>query len=226
MSQNDTSYIKEDPWRILRIMADFVDAFESLAPLGKAVSIFGSARTSSKHPAYKKAHKIGTLLTKAGFAVITGGGPGIMEAGNRGAHDAGGRSVGLNIMLPFEQKTNPYVNFPVPFRYFFARKTCFVKYSAAFVFMPGGFGTLDEVSELLTLVQTKRVPLIPLIFFDSKFWGGLIRWIKDSLLAEGYISADDMNLFHITDDPKEVVQIIQDHIRKADTPFMPNKWLG
>ena len=169
MSHDDTNYIKEDPWRILRIMADFVDAFEALAPLGKAVSIFGSARTASKHPDYKKAQKIGELLSKSGFAVITGGGPGIMEAGNRGAHDAGGRSVGLNIALPFEQKTNPYVNLPVPFRYFFARKTCFVKYSAAFVFMPGGFGTLDEVSELLTLVQTMRVPLIPLIFFDSKF---------------------------------------------------------
>ncbi|MBO4795796.1 MAG: TIGR00730 family Rossman fold protein [Verrucomicrobia bacterium] len=226
MNEEIKSQYQEDSWRILRIMSDYVDAFETLAPLGKAVTIFGSARTPAKHPAYKAAQKVGALLAKNGFAVITGGGPGIMEAANRGALEGGGKSVGLNISLPFEQKTNPYVNYPVPFHYFFARKTCFVKYSCAFIFMPGGFGTLDEMGEVLTLVQTHRIPLVPLIFFGKKFWVGFKDWVRDNMLAEKYISEDDTKLFHATDDPKEVLKIIEDHLRRTDTPFLPNKWMG
>ncbi len=223
---NDIEYIKEDPWRILRIMSDFVEAFESLAPLGKAVTIFGSARTKPEDLAYKNAVEVAKLLAGAGFGVITGGGPGIMEAGNRGASEAGGKSVGLNISLPFEQKVNPYVNYPIPFHYFFARKTCFAKYSMGFVFMPGGFGTMDEVFEILTLVQTHRIPLVPMIFFGSGFWKGLLKWFKDQLLAEKYISPGDLELYHVTDDPEEVLKIVIDHERRIGAPIVPNKWLG
>ena len=226
MSEEGRNQYQEDSWRILRVMSDYVDAFEAMAPVGKAVSIFGSARTPVKHPHYKAAQKIGSLLAKSGFAVITGGGPGIMEAANRGAFEAGGKSIGLNIALPFEQKVNPYVNYPVPFHYFFARKTCFVKYCCAFVFMPCGFGTLDEVGEVITLVQTRRIPLVPLIFFGKKFWVGLQSWVKESMLAEKYISEEDTGLFHATDEPKEVVKIIEDHLRRTNAPFLPNKWMG
>ena len=211
-------FVKEDPWRIFRIMAEFVDSFETLSHLGPAVTVFGSARTKPTDPYYKAAVEISRGFAKHHLAVITGGGPGIMEAANRGAAEAKGKSVGLNIELPFEQKGNRYTNVPVNFHYFFSRKVCFVKYSMGFVFMPGGFGTLDEFFEVLTLVQTERISRFPLICYGTGYWGGLLKWAKSSLGKNGYISPGDLDLITLTDDPQEVIKLILDYKRRIGPP--------
>jgi uncharacterized protein (TIGR00730 family) len=212
------SFIKEDPWRIFRIMAEFVDSFETLSRVGPAVTVFGSARMSPRNPYYQAAAEVAKGLAKHNLAVITGGGPGIMEAANKGSAQAKGRSVGLNIELPREQKGNRYANIPIHFHYFFSRKVCFVKYSLGFVFMPGGFGTLDEFFEVLTLVQTERIPEFPLILFGKEFWNGLLRWMKDRMEKDAFISPGDLDLFKITDDAQEVVDIILDYERRVGPP--------
>jgi len=197
-----------DSWRVLRIQAEFVEGFQLLSDLGRAVSVFGSARTPHDHPEYESGRAIGAALANEGYAVITGGGPGSMEAVNRGAHEAGGVSVGLGVELPFEQKLNDYINVGLIFRYFFARKTMFVKYAQAFVILPGGFGTLDELFEALTLVQTNKVLRFPVILFGTTYWTGLVDWIRTNLVAGGKIAQADVNLIYMTDDVDEVVRII------------------
>src|SRR4051812_29199708 len=211
-------FIKEDPWRIFRIMAEFVDSFETLSKVGPAVTIFGSARTRPTDPYYQAAHDLAKGLAKNKFAVITGGGPGIMEAANKGAARANGKSVGLNIELPHEQAGNRFANVPVHFHYFFSRKVCFVKYSIGFVFMPGGFGTLDEFFEVMTLVQTQRIPKYPLILFGRDYWTGLLRWAKGTMEKNKYISPGDLDLVTITDDPQEAIDVILDYMRRVGPP--------
>ncbi|HEU4747805.1 MAG TPA: TIGR00730 family Rossman fold protein [Gemmatimonadaceae bacterium] len=201
-------FTRTDPWRVLRIMGEFIEGFDTLASVDKAVTIFGSARIGPDDPHYDAAVETARLLTKAGFAVITGAGPGIMEAGNKGAQLGGGRSIGCNIELPFEQGANPYVDTLVNFRYFFVRKTMFIKYSAAFVIFPGGFGTLDELFEALTLIQTGKIYRFPVILFGRYYWAGLLRWLQTRVLTEGKISAGDLDLMLVTDDPAEAVQAI------------------
>jgi uncharacterized protein (TIGR00730 family) len=216
---NETNhFIREDPWRIFRIMAEFVESFETLSKVGPAVTIFGSARTPASHRYYKAANALGRKLAENDFTVITGGGPGIMEAANKGATAVGGRSVGLNIELPHEQKGNRYANTPVHFHYFFARKVCFVKYSMGFICMPGGFGTLDEFFEVLTLIQTERISPFPLILFGKSYWGGLVRWTKSTLTRSSFISPGDLHLFRVTDDVDEAVRIIVDYRREIGAP--------
>ncbi len=197
-----------DPWRVFRIMGEFVEGFDELATLSRGIAIFGSARTRPDDPDYKAAQETGALLAAQGFAVITGGGPGIMEAANRGAFDAGGLSIGCNIELPFEQGSNPYVDTLVNFRYFFVRKTMFIKYSVAFVIFPGGFGTLDELFEALTLIQTGKIYRFPVILFGRYYWAGLLRWLQARVLTEGKISEGDLDLMLVTDDPAEAVHAI------------------
>jgi hypothetical protein len=204
-SRGRSEWVHTDPWRVLRIQSEFVEGFGLLAELPAAVSVFGSARTKPDHPEYAAAQALGTALARAGFAVITGGGPGAMEAVNRGASEAGGVSVGLGIELPFEQSLNDWVDIGINFRYFFARKTMFVKYAQAFVIMPGGFGTLDEMFEALTLVQTQKVTRFPVILFGSQYWSGLIQWLRDSVLPGGKINGPDLELVHVTDDVDEAV---------------------
>jgi uncharacterized protein (TIGR00730 family) len=214
-------FIREDPWRIFRIMSEFVESFEILSHTGPAVTIFGSARLRRAAPEYKMAVQIAHDLAKNGLAVVTGGGPGIMEAANRGAAQAHGKSVGLNIVLPTEQKPNRYANLPLQFHYFFSRKVCFVKYSVGFVFMPGGFGTLDEFFEVLTLVQTQRIPHFPLILVGKKFWHGLLVWMREELNRRKFISPGDAQLFHLTDDPQEAVRVIVEYQRTVGvTPIV------
>jgi len=203
-----TGWVNEDPWRVLRIQAEFVEGFGTLSTLGPAVSVFGSARTRADNPYYQNAVAVGAALAKAGFAVITGGGPGIMEAANRGACEANGVSVGLGIELPFEQHLNHWVDIGINFRYFFARKTCFVKYAQAFVVFPGGFGTMDEMFEALTLVQTHKVTSFPVVLMGKDYWTGLIDWLRNTMLSEGMISASDLGYITITDDPQEAVDLI------------------
>jgi uncharacterized protein (TIGR00730 family) len=217
-SSTRISFIKEDPWRIFRIMAEFVDSFEALAQVGPGVTVFGSARMKPNNPYYQAAVELAQGLAKHNLAIITGGGPGIMEAANRGALSVKGKSVGLNIQLPHEQKGNRFANIPINFHYFFSRKVCFVKYSLGFVFMPGGFGTLDEFFEVLTLVQTQRIPQFPLVLFGKEYWKGLIRWMKDRLEATDLISPGDLDLYKLTDDPQEVVDIIIDYKRRVGPP--------
>jgi uncharacterized protein (TIGR00730 family) len=218
MINQNVPFTKEDPWRVFRIMAEFVDSFEVLSQVGPSVTIFGSARTTPGDPYYKAAVEMARELAKNKLPVITGGGPGIMEAANRGAAEAGGKSVGLNIELPFEQKGNTFANIPLHFHYFFSRKVCFVKYSIAFVFMPGGFGTLDEFFEVLTLVQTQRIPRFPLILFGRDHWRGLLRWMKITLVAEKMIKPGDLDLFFVTDDVKDAVEKILDYMRQVGPP--------
>lgn len=201
----EPDFVSTDPWRALRILGEFVEGFDLLARVGPAVSVFGSARTGPDDPDYAAAVEIGRLLASAGRAVITGGGPGIMEAANKGACDGGGLSVGLNIELPHEQYRNPYVNLGVDFRYFFVRKTMFVKYSEAFIVMPGGFGTLDELFEALVLIQTGKVRDFPLVLYRSAHWRGLIDWMRESTLEEGWIEESDLERIHLADSPEEVV---------------------
>jgi uncharacterized protein (TIGR00730 family) len=208
-----------DTWRVLRITGEFIEGFDNLASITRAVSIFGSARTPATDPQYKAAQETAALLAHAGFGVITGGGPGIMEAANRGAFEAGGLSIGCNIELPFEQSSNVYLTRSLKFKYFFVRKTMFVKYSTAFVIFPGGFGTLDELYEALTLIQTRKIKNFPIVMFGSEYWGGMIGWLRDVMLKEGKITDTDVALLHLTDSPAEVVEIIansQDSLRKLD----------
>jgi uncharacterized protein (TIGR00730 family) len=217
-TQAAAGFVREDPWRIFRIMAEFVDSFETLSSVGSAVTVFGSARIPPNDPYYQSAVALARALAKNNLAVITGGGPGIMEAANRGAAEGKGKSVGLNIELPFEQKGNRYANIPIHFHYFFSRKVCFVKYSIAFVFMPGGFGTLDEFFEVLTLVQTRRIPRFPLILFGKDYWSGLLKWSKEVLEKRAYISPTDLELVMLTDDPQKAVEIILDYQRRVGPP--------
>jgi uncharacterized protein (TIGR00730 family) len=218
MNNHDAGFIREDPWRIFRIMAEFVDSFETLSRISPAVTIFGSARMSRKSRWYQVAETLAHELAKNKLTVITGGGPGIMEAANKGAASAKGKSVGLNIELPNEQEGNRYANVPIHFHYFFARKVCFAKYSIGFVFMPGGFGTLDEFAEIITLVQTRRIPKFPLILVGKKFWSGVLRWMRAEMMKPGYISRDDLDLVHVTDNPHEAVKIILDYEREVGAP--------
>jgi uncharacterized protein (TIGR00730 family) len=203
-----SAFTHSDPWRVLRIGGEFVAGFDALAEMGPAVTIFGSARIDDDDPTYAAARDLGTKLAQAGFATITGGGPGIMEAANRGAHDAGGVSVGLNIELPHEQGINRFVNLPLNFRYFFVRKTMFVKYAQAFVIFPGGYGTLDELFEALTLIQTGKLDNFPVILFGADFWRGLLDWIDDRLVGSGKIAAQDRELAVVTEDVDEIVRIV------------------
>jgi uncharacterized protein (TIGR00730 family) len=220
----DTAFImREDPWRIFRIMAEFVDSFQSLAKIGPAVTVFGSARTPVDSKNYHAAQEIAKGLAKHNLAVVTGGGPGIMEAANKGAAHSAGKSVGLNIELPHEQTGNRFANVPVHFHYFFSRKVCFVKYSFAFIFMPGGFGTLDEFFEVATLVQTGRIPRFPLIMFGREHWKGLFAWMKTHLEKESLISPGDLELVNFVDTPEEAVDLILDYQRRVSPPEMPAK---
>jgi len=208
MSNGPNGFIREDPWRIFRIMAEFVDSFETLSQLGPAVTIFGSARTPPGDPYYRATVELGRRLAKEKLAVITGGGPGIMEAANKGAAQAKGRSVGLNIELPFEQSGNRHANVPINFHYFFARKVCFVKYSMGFIYLPGGLGTLDELFEVLTLVQTHRISRFPLILFGRKHWMGLLRWLKATLEDQRFTSPGDLELVQIVNTVDEALRVI------------------
>jgi uncharacterized protein (TIGR00730 family) len=196
-----------DPWRVFRIMGEFVEGFDELATLSRGIAIFGSARTKPGDPEYKAAQETAALLAAQGFAVITGGGPGIMEAANRGAFEAGGLSIGCNIELPFEQRPNAYQTLSLTFKYFFVRKMMFVKYSLAFIIFPGGFGTFDELFEALTLIQTKKIRNFPVILFDSNYWRGLLDWFQQQVLPGGKIGNNDMRIFHLTDSPQEVIEI-------------------
>jgi len=198
-----------DSWRMFRFMAEFVDGFEVLPEVAPAVTIFGSSRSEPQSKDYKTTLKVATLLVENGFNVISGGGPGIMEAANKGAAEAGGKSVGLHIELPNEQKPNPYANIRLDFRYFFIRKVMFVKYAVAYIILPGGFGTLDELFEALTLIQTKRIRSFPVILMDSGYWEGLLNWIKGTLLKEGTVSESDLDIFRVVDNPEEAVAIIK-----------------
>lgn len=201
-------FTQTDPWRVFRIMGEFVEGFDALADIGPAVTIFGSARVKQDNPQYSAAVEVARLLGEAGFTIITGGGPGIMEAGNLGAKLAGVRSVGLGIELPFEQGINQYVELPIEFRYFFVRKTMFVKYAEGYVIFPGGFGTLDELFESLTLIQTGKIKNFPVVLFGSDYWSGLLGWLRETMLVEGKIAADDLKLLIITDSPTETRDII------------------
>jgi uncharacterized protein (TIGR00730 family) len=203
------AFLDTDPWRALRILAEFVEGFDALATLGPAITVFGSARIAVGSPVYEQAREIGRLLAEEGYAVITGGGPGVMEAANRGCQEGGGMSVGCNIELPHEQDINAYVDLGVEFRYFFARKTMFVKYADGFVILPGGYGTMDELFEALTLIQTGKIRHFPIVLVGKAFFGGLLDWIRERLLAEGMIAPGDIDLIAVTDDPKEVIRIVR-----------------
>src|SRR5947208_5574064 len=203
-----------DPWRVFRIMSEFVEGFDELSHIPPSVAIFGSARTKPDDPVYVAAVETARLLAKAGFGIITGGGPGIMEAGNKGAQEGGNVSIGCNIELPFEQKPNPYLDISLDFRYFFVRKTMFVKYSNAFIIFPGGFGTMDELFEALTLIQTKKVSNFPVILYGAKYWEGLLNWIRVTMLEEEKVSGDDVALLRISDDPQEICDIVCDAYRE------------
>ncbi len=205
-------FTHQDTWRIFRIMAEFIEGFEMMHEFGPAVTVFGSARTSPDEPEYEMGRKLGASLVEAGFAVITGGGPGLMEAANRGAHEAGGVSIGLNIDLPLEQKPNPYLTEFINFRYFFVRKVMFLKYASAAVILPGGYGTMDEFNELLTLVQTQRIEHMPIVLMGKDYWGGLVDWLGGTMLKENCIDAGDLELFFQTDDPGEAVAYIRKQV--------------
>jgi uncharacterized protein (TIGR00730 family) len=202
----------EESWRVFRIMAEFVDAIETLSGVKNAVSIFGSARSKPGDAYYQKAELLARLLVENGFSVITGGGPGVMEAGNKGAAEAGGQSVGMNIRLPFEQKPNPYANLTINYKYFFIRKVMFVKYAMAYVILPGGFGTIDELFEALTLIQTKRIKPFPVILMGSDYWKGLYDWLRGTMLREEMIAPEDLERFLIVDDPCEAVRHIKKYV--------------
>jgi uncharacterized protein (TIGR00730 family) len=207
-SRGPTDWVHADPWRVLRIQAEFVEGFGALAELGPAIAVFGSARTPADHPSYALAEELGRELAGAGFAVITGGGPGAMEAANKGASEAGGLSVGLGIELPWESGLNEWSDVGINFRYFFARKTMFVKYSQGFVVLPGGFGTLDELFEALTLVQTRKVTRFPIVLIGTEYWSGLVSWMRDTCLVDGKISQADLDMLSVTDDLHEAVRLM------------------
>ena len=208
-SRGPTDWVHTDPWRVMRILSEFVEGFGALAELGKAISVFGSARSRPGDFEYELGVQLGRRLAENGFGVITGGGPGVMEAANKGACDAGGTSVGLGIELPFEQGLNEYVDLGINFRYFFARKTMFVKYSQGFVVLPGGFGTLDELFESLTLVQTGKVTQFPIVLMGTEFWGGMVDWLRDRLAGNKKIAPDDLDLLTVTDDLDEVMDVLR-----------------
>jgi uncharacterized protein (TIGR00730 family) len=207
-SRGSSDWVHTDPWRVLRIQAEFVEGFGALAELGPAIGVFGSSRTPHDDPYYAKGVDVGRRLVEAGFAVITGGGPGAMEAANRGASEAGGVSVGLGIELPFEEGVNDHVNLGVNFRYFFARKTMFVKYSQGFIVLPGGLGTFDELFEALTLAQTQKVTSFPIVLVGVDYWGGLLAWLRGTAIADGKVSEGDLAMLHLTDDVEEAVSIM------------------
>ena len=215
--QDQPDWLHEDPWRVLRIQSEFVEGFGALPELGPAVSVFGSARSKPDAPDYEQGVVAGRRLVEEGFAVITGGGPGVMEAANKGAHEAGGVSVGLGIELPFEQGVNEFVNLGINFRYFFVRKTMFVKYAQGFIVLPGGFGTMDELFESLTLVQTRTITRFPIVLVGHAYWDGLVDWLRDSVVGDGKASATDLDLFHVTDDIEEAVRIVTEHARGEGT---------
>ena len=203
------AFTRTDSWRVLRIMGEFVEGFDTLSDVYNAVTVFGSARTPPEDPYYAKAVETARMLAEEGFPIITGGGPGIMEAANRGCQEGNGLSIGCNIELPFEQGLNPYVERAINFRYFFVRKTMFVKYSTAFVVFPGGYGTMDELFEALTLIQTGKVKYFPVILFGREYWKGLADWLRDRVAGEGKIATQDLDLLHITDSPPEAVQLVR-----------------
>jgi uncharacterized protein (TIGR00730 family) len=216
-SRGPSDWVHTDPWRVLRIQSEFIEGFGMLAELGPAISVFGSARTKPDDPMYAAAEELGRKLVKASYAVITGGGPGVMEAANKGASQAGGVSVGLGIELPFESGLNDWVDIGMNFRYFFTRKMMFVKYAQGFVVMPGGFGTLDELFEALTLTQTRKVTSFPVVLFGSSYWGGLVDWLRDTMLADGKIAPPDLEMFTVTDDVDETVSYILKARELADS---------
>jgi uncharacterized protein (TIGR00730 family) len=218
-----TAQAAEETWRVFRIMAEFVEGFDVMSRVGPAVTVFGSARTTESNPYYQQARELAAALVRAGFGVITGGGPGIMEAANRGAHEAGGTSVGLNIFLPHEQAANPYQNVTLDFHYFFARKVMFVKYALGYVIFPGGFGTLDEFFESMTLVQTGKVERLPVVLIGAAFWRPLVDWLRETLLErEQNISPGDINLFHVTDSVEEAVRIMREsYAERGDANHKP-----
>ena len=216
-SRGSSEWLHSDPWRVHRITAEFVEGFGALAELGPAVAVFGSARTKPDSIEYQQGVEVGRLLAEAGYAVITGGGPGAMEAANQGAVKGGGTSVGLGIELPFEQGLNDYVDLGVNFRYFFARKTMFVKYAQGFIVLPGGFGTMDELFEALTLVQTRKVTSFPIVLLGTKYWSGLVEWLRTTMVEEGKASPADLDLFTLTDSPKEAVEAIQASVGRRET---------
>lgn len=216
-ADKDWAEIKSsDSWVIFKVMSEFVEGFEKLAKIGPCVTIFGSARTKPTHPHYKMAEEIAFKLVNHGYGVITGGGPGIMEAGNKGANRAGGKSVGLNIFLPHEQKGNIYIDPEklISFDYFFVRKVMFVKYSQGFIVMPGGFGTLDELTEALTLIQTQKIGRFPIVMVGKEFWGGIVDWFRENLVSQGMIGKEDLDLFNLVDSPTEAVKVIDDFYSK------------
>ena len=203
----------QDSWRLFRILGEFTEGFELLADVERAVAVFGSSRVPETDPEYGRAERLSRLLVQKGFSVITGGGPGIMEAANKGAADAGGTSVGLNIELPMEQQPNPFANLQIGFRYFFCRKVMFVKYAKAYVVMPGGFGTLDEFFEAITLIQTRKIQPFPVVLVGSDYWDGLLKWMRDTLLSRGMIHQADLDMLHVMDDPEEIVAYLEKEIR-------------
>jgi uncharacterized protein (TIGR00730 family) len=217
-SRGATDWVHTDTWRVLRIQSEFVEGFGALAELGPAISVFGSARTAQDDPAYTLAERIGAELVAAGFAVITGGGPGVMEAANKGAREAGGVSVGLGIELPFESGLNGYVDVGLNFRYFFARKTMFVKYAQGFIVLPGGFGTFDELFEALTLVQTEKVTSFPIVLMGTAYWSGLVDWIRGTVVADGKVSETDLDMFQVTDDVDEAIAVMVAARMRRDSP--------
>lgn len=213
-SDGPSEWVHTDPWRVLRIQSEFIEGFGTLAELPPAISVFGSARTPEGSPEYEAGVRIGGALVEAGFAVITGGGPGAMEAANKGAREANGVSVGLGIELPFEQGLNQHVDLGLNFRYFFVRKTMFVKYSQGFVVLPGGLGTLDELFEALTLVQTQKITRFPIVLFGTEYWSGLVDWLKNTVIAQGKASERDLYLFHVTDDVDEAIALVTKEVGK------------
>jgi uncharacterized protein (TIGR00730 family) len=218
-NRGPSDWVHTDPWRVLRIQAEFVEGFGLLAESSRAVCVFGSARTAPDSPEYAAGERLGAALARDGWAVITGGGPGVMEAVNKGTSEAGGVSIGLGIELPFEQKLNNWVDVGVTFRYFFVRKTMFVKYSQAFVVLPGGFGTMDELFEALTLVQTRKVTSFPVILYGTEYWQGLVDWLRATMLADGKVGPADLDLIRVSDDVDEIVTIIRDsQAARTDTP--------
>jgi uncharacterized protein (TIGR00730 family) len=208
-------FLNSDPWRALRILGEFVEGFDALARVGPCCAFFGSARFTADNPYYPQAIKTAELISKSGLAIITGGGPGIMEAANRGAFHDKGKSIGCNIELPFEQKANEYQTVSLKFRYFFVRKMMFVKYAVGFVIFPGGYGTLDELFEALTLSQTKKIENFPIVLYGSDYWGGMVEWIQKRVLAEGCINIDDLELFQVADTPEQAAAIVIERARKG-----------
>lgn len=220
MSHHDSSMLSRESWKIFHIMAEFVEGYERLAQIRPSVSIFGSARIPADHPYYAFGVKIGRALSDAGFSVVTGGGPGLMEAANKGAYEGRSPSIGLNIQLQHEQSPNPYLDLSMTFKHFFARKVMFVKYASAYVVLPGGYGTLDELAEILTLVQTGKTPSIPIFMVGSKYWAGLIDWMRDKLSSEGMIDPSDIDFMQVVDEPEEIVTAIFNHY--DDRAFEPS----